>query len=52
MEKENHSQNNNVETKQCTGGDRSDKGNTKEWNQRERDNTRITERRQTSLENT
>ena len=51
MEKENYSQNNNVETKQCIGGDRSDEGNTKEWNQRKRGNTRTIERRQTSLEN-
>jgi len=51
MEKENYGQNNDVEVKQYTGEDRPNEENTKEQNQRERGDTRIIERRQTSLGN-
>ena len=45
MEKENHSRNNNIEVKQCTRENRSDEGNTTEWNQRKRSDLGIIERR-------
>ena len=51
MEKENHGWNNNVEVKQYTEEDRPNEWNTKEQNQRERGDTRVTERIQTSLGN-